>query len=1170
MRTTTAAFKAAFKKGTIQPVIVARIYYRQPSSSADYYSWDVSSDTIEGMQDDQWILDQNSEGVKPVLMGITQLGQKMDPLTRNISTGDCSLQVLGLSDVFNSVVPVPTAQASDQGWFSHPVKVYLAEKSLTNPEDWLQIWHGYTHDAVSVGSNIVEFRCKNFETLFIENSFYGGTFAQERPIDVAHKILRYALTEDVIKDMELTLDGGVGTGGTFDPTSSTYTGTQSWSVSNLWGGFDRSSFYQGRASIAGDENYADGVGLSPLMDGFPGSGETKFDREMSPVLSLVNILLRPYYASVWIDGSGKIKVNAFDATIKRTFSENEYSDFEQVTGWNDSVINSVTMKIDSPDAAGGKYSYTLFNPQSRAKFGIRTREIPNFPFMRCFLWFRGQLQTLVDSGARGAILHGGGVLGMTGQSSDPDSFVPPEKGYFLYGPWPEIVSYDSLDPYDGPQIEQTDLVQYEAWYVQHNADGSPNIEILSGDLDGGGFYRVNYLKRPMFWQANVTGRDQYTTSHVELLATNTSSATQTPAKDLTQALSYANKILDRFTAGAPTAKAKVSLDNADLEIGDVVEFSKPEFAWEGYTENDSIKWEITSLTFSPLDDDPGIDLELCVAEHSPGAPWFDYTTLFTPPITFLSPIPSRPWGPRSGKIPNPSAVDGLMRRNVGILNGGQSYFKTTSDITAPSAVLIKGGVITNGASGTGMAVPSSGREGDADLFPSGAWADVSNGHLVFTRKDLEPETKYRIYFNLSAAHLMVQKQLKSSALPFTKDFSQDAAPICQFTTDLNGDPESVSLIDLRDLGTTLVKANLPNSIGGSNLDFEDWTSPDGIPDNWTVGLVEQPNAGAIARNVLTPHSGSACLEYNGNTSMSLMSGWIPIKESSFYKLTAWHNPTTLNSRVSQTEANLEYANGQKEPLGAGQTLSFSGVVVGSWYKNQTKATTPAGAFYARISVLRSGAPAPVAADSILIDDISFDLLGAPQKEQGDFIDFGDVPSDYIGEGTKAVRVNASADSVEFARLDHYCRMWSTTISTLITKLTTPAILFTNRQDPDFSASLLNSTWTAPFTGAFNFDWSFVAAIDTTPITGHWAIGGIVLQITNSTTATTLVKDNPQIRAGENFIFAGNATFDLTLGDAIYFDWEESSGFDANYYGSTNGTISKTGGSVMTITSVRTY
>ena len=143
--------------------------------------------------------------------------------------------------------------------------------------------------------------------------------------------------------------------------------------------------------------------------------------------------------------------------------------------------------------------------------------------------------------------------------------------------------------------------------------------------------------------------------------------------------------------------------------------------------------------------------------------------------------------------------------------------------------------------------------------------------------------------------MVVQKQLKSSGNPFNKDIFEDITSVCQFETDASGDPESASLVDLRDLGTTMTKANLPSSLGGANLDFEDWTRPDGFPDNWTVAGVDQPNVGAFSKNVLTPHSGDACLEYNADGILEFKSNWLSCRPGNLYKYSFWHNPTSITS-----------------------------------------------------------------------------------------------------------------------------------------------------------------------------------------------------------------------------------------------------------------------------------
>ena len=501
MISTTENFREAFAKGDASPVVVARLYFRDLTSSATYKSWDVSSDTIYGLQEAISILGESTYGLKENLLEISQLSSKLDPLTRAISSGDLSLRVDGYEEVFNKLVPIPSLQATDQTWDNKLVRVYLAERSLDDPADWLPIFHGVIVDAqLEPDSNVIEFSCRTLDDMFNKTAFYGGTFHSKTPLETSHDILTYALTLGDVQKYGATLDAQTG-GETFDQTNAEFSGTAAWSTTNLGSGTSQGAgywypeMYQPgyRMSVdqiqdAARDNILDG----PLLDEFPGplpplSGR----RGLVPVVPLVNLLLRPYMGSVYFNGAGRLKCKAFKTTTDKELSAGQYSNFRQDSGWKDSVINRVRMNQDAADEHGGPWSWGYFNAASVEKFGRRDRSVPSFPFMRSMLWSEGARSQVVTEGANGAAFTLGSLYGMTGITTDPAT--EGTLGYAMYGPHKEIFSFDRLTRVT-PQTEGYRQTQYRylyRWYYQYTPDGYLQVE---NDVENDPGYPANLLQ----------------------------------------------------------------------------------------------------------------------------------------------------------------------------------------------------------------------------------------------------------------------------------------------------------------------------------------------------------------------------------------------------------------------------------------------------------------------------------------------------------------------------------------------------------------------------------------------------------------------------------------------------------------------------------------------------
>jgi len=1283
MRQATEAFKTAFARGDCSPIVIARLYFRDLDSGPGVKSWDVSSGTIDGFQNSGVILGESTYGLKEVLLGMSQLSSKLDPKTRAISSGDLSLTVNGWDSVFNKLVPIPSLQSADQTWDNKLVRVYLAEKTLTNVLDWLPIFHGFIDDVIlQPESDNLEFNCKTVDEMFSAEAYYGGTFHTDTPLETSRSILNYAVNLKSLKKLDLTVDGDIN-GQSFDQSNPGFTGTDSWAVTNL--GVDMGGINQFTGTIGEYKDYnlnemrSDSekfkLGNAPLNSEFPGAlPQNASRRGMAAVLPLVNMLLRPYMASVYIDGGGVVKCNVFDATTVTTFNKGQYRDFSQSTSWSGSVINKLIMEQDSPDSAGGPFTFTYYNQASIDKFGESTSEFPSFPFMRSRLMpFRRRTSgtgasarfasfwdsPYVQTGQHGTYFTHDGLLGMTGIKTSPASSG--DLGYGLYGPFSEVFSFDDVSRVT-PETSDFDTVSWanmKSYYFQYTpqgylkvisdlendpgypanllqsggspvtgtSNGSDKIITLSANSkaisgidsekiqpydsvafrdsgtgaisswypvsavidDGQIALRVipaafvsnevlirrntpfpNLLETPRTRSVNVVARNVNNTgAPAEGLKPKRGTPIQPCVYDVTQAYHYGEKLLNRFTTGAPTAKVSVPLEFSYLEIGDVIELEDEEIAWEGYDSTAAIKWEITSVEYNPLGDAPHIELSLCVAEHSAGAPFYDYITLILPYSGYVSPTDGASGRPEISRPPNPFGYDSHMRENIGILGGCGPSVETVANRAYPTEIIIEPGTISNGALGIPFECDLLMGEVDANGQPLSEQPYRNFGNkLRMNREMFQADRDYLIYSQLQGQGLTVLEVDSSDPSSFLDVSPSHCAPICSFSTDANGDPDTTSLFDFRSIGSLYHQSVLPSKSGGANLDFEDFTTNTGFPDNWTGSSVEFGDA--ARRSMDSPRSGKSCLHFNMQQGENLTSSFMEVKENQPYKLTAWHNPLTVNSKVIQTFVAVVWYDDKKNALSpANLLMPLSGVSVGTWYKNSSQATSNASACYAKISLLRFGATSGQNKDdAILIDSLSLELVGAPKEERGEFVDLADTPNDYTGSAGKVSRVDSSNNAMEFARLDHYSRFWTTQATTTITKNTTTQVLFNSKSDPDSAFSTTSSRWTCPFDGAFRIEWNIYSQIDPQ----HFVFGGIILRFTNETTSTDLIDDGPQERYHNlAHIFAGSAVFDFSAGDELSAKFKETLGYDITYRGSSGGylDVSQLNGTVVTITSVRT-
>ena len=251
------------------------------------------------------------------------------------------------------------------------------------------------------------------------------------------------------------------------------------------------------------------------------------------------------------------------------------------------------------------------------------------------------------------------------------------------------------------------------------------------------------------------------------------------------------------------------------------------------------------------------------------------------------------------------------------------------------------------------------------------------------------------------------------------------------------------------------------------------------------------------------------------------------------------------------------------PFGA---IALSGAAVGTWFENQISATTPVGASFARILILRYflGGAGSNPDDAVLLDSVSMELRGAAKEERGDLVDLADTPDSLSGQGGKTLMVNAGGTDVELvtvaaAKQPQIAKAWTTTL-TFVPVNSYSKIQWGAKLDPSNAINLAADEWTCPVDGIYKIRWDIPLDLLISSLTLNEIL--IKIRHVSGGTITTIGDDWGSSYAGTTAQpFAkimGELLWEFTQGDVCYFDIvNTTTKYGAIYYGRAGGEYNTT-------------
>ena len=535
--TITALYQKEMRKANVEPIVQVAIQLTSPSSTNLYVS------------NQHHTTGYDVDNVIPILMGVTDVSQSVDPIKRNFQIG--TIQIELLNDPY-----VRTLMASHH-WYNAKVLVTVGTEALTSA-DYMTLFYGEIKrvyadfDRIIVDCSTRNSKLKDYMTPQV--------YVGKHPAEILRLSMNAAGIEDGAIDTATFASDAFATYAHYCFSSygiAPYFRDAEGAVQQgLQSGWTRDSQY-GSTGAGSYEN--------PVSYNIIKVKTEEFAREYCEMTGL----------TFHNDTASKAKLSYPDpdAAVTRHLTTDDYSNFEQDP--ETLIFNTVSVACGPTQ---NQLHLNLEDSTSISKFG--TEE-----YKADCLYFTPAAQThptwLTASTARAG---GPGINGFCGTrnlkqgtqtSADQIDSDNPFFGFFRSGIYTTTTAHTDYYPdWSADPWVVTDMGVEDGWIRGVHTLGMSGISHVGGE--------------------------SFTTAHANYYY------------DITIPYRFAKRILSRFSNGCPKIKFTIGLDQIDLELGDTISidndwFASPFLGLDGLDSN--TKFEITKKEVRCTGADIGIEIE---------------------------------------------------------------------------------------------------------------------------------------------------------------------------------------------------------------------------------------------------------------------------------------------------------------------------------------------------------------------------------------------------------------------------------------------------------------------------------------------------------------------------------------------------------------------------------
>ena len=850
--TLSAKFKEEMARSHIEPVVQVAITLTSPDTRQVALSSAESADYFAGTG----IL------ADPIIISVTDVSQEIDPIKRAYQVS--TLQIEILND------PKIRSLMTSHVWFDAVALVTIGTVSMISSTDYETIFYGRVerayadYDKITLDITTRSSKLNGYKTR--------KTFSAIHPLEVLKTVMNDAGIEDAALD------------------TATFASTNFADISHHCFTSFGYSVYQ---DMSTDEN--------------------------DNVIQTTGDVLEMQYNTRIVNGIGNIDSSFKYGQVLNIFAEDfahEYCELAGLTLVNDTA-SKIKAVLPDPSAAVTKhltvddyYNFKqdpealLFN-QIELKFGTGSNaedmafkdatSIAKFGkkiYAKKIVYFAPAglpvaTQDSIGVTATTATLTAYGINGFCGTRNLKSGQVAADQidaGNPFFGFWRSGI-YTTTTAHTDP-IPLWDAREFQ-------------ISDENGDYDGNVY---NHCAQIKINGMSVAGGETYTNSNGGFFY------------DITIGKQFADRILTRFSNGAPKISFTLGLEHMDLELSDVISidnnwFVYPQLNLDGLDNN--VKFEITKKEVRPCGPDVGIDFEAVYLTHS-SAPSVT-TGIIAPPTDKLLPL-------------KPTFPANLMAQAT-----------------------------TSNAIHSGFEVSHS----------SGLAVTVGKGLALMGNKSRQSETEISLTLDANKDNY-IALDLGTGIYKVLAQSASDAEPIVGQTEILLGkvvtDGSTVtSLLDLRSFGAiTPRQLNRTLFQPGDgvlwNGGFEQWDSRGFDPTGW--GQISSGSAVIntdYQRDDTVAHSGKYCLQLNNTaTAIALYSDYIRIDNTKPYRVSLWvREKANFNQRV---DLNWYTATKEAASTSSAAITNASCAALNTWENRSVIVTPGSDVAYARIILKRPTSP----------------------------------------------------------------------------------------------------------------------------------------------------------------------------------------------------------------------